>query len=101
MVLDFKVYNRSHIYNSSLKRNGLSIEEVYADPENPLPPSYKLYTQIGLGASFALFLVIIALQGLVNLFLERKLSPDFRAAKWSSKLQHLVESVNKADSFSD
>ena len=105
MVLDFKVYNRSHIYNSSLKRNGLSIEEVYranyADPENPLPPSYKLYTQIGLGASFALFLVVIALQGLVNLFLERKLSPDFRAAKWTSKLQHLVESVNKADSFSD
>ena len=84
--------------------SNLTLEEVYrADYSNqvPVPPPYKLYTQVTLGTSFAFFLVLIGIQALVNLLLETKLSQEFKEARWTTKMRHLLESVNRADSFSD
>ena len=47
------------------------------------------------------FLVLIGIQALVNLLLETKLSQEFKEARWTTKMRHLLESVNRADSFSD
>ena len=105
MLLDFKVSNRSNIYGNP-ERTGSHILKAffkadYSDPENPLPPSYAIYTQATLGTSFAFFLVLITIQGLVNLFLKTKLSQQFKEARWTTKMQHLLESVNRGDSFTD
>ena len=105
MVLDFKVFNRSHLYTSLKGSGSLPLEVVYranySDPENPLPPSYTIYTQVTLGTSFALFLVLLIIQSLVNLLLETRLSQEFKEAKLTTKMQHLLESVNRGDSFMD
>merc|ERR1719341_1638144 len=101
MVLDsrFKVF-----FGIRDPSSNLTLEEVYrADYSNqvPVPPPYKLYTQVTLGTSFAFFLVLIGIQALVNLLLETKLSQEFKEARWTTKMRHLLESVNRADSFSD
>ena len=107
MVLEFKVFNRSQTFSSLEMSGSLPIDAIYradyntTDPENPLPPSYTLYTQVSLGTSFAFFLVLIVTQALVNLLLETKLSQEFKEAGWTAKMQHLLESVNRADSFAD
>ena len=107
MVLEFKVFNRSQTFSSLEMSGSLPIDAIYradyntTDPENPLPPSYTLYTQVSLGTSFAFFLVLIVTQALVNLLLETKLSREFKEAGWTAKMQHLLESVNRADSFAD
>merc|ERR1719458_1607911 len=103
IVLDSKVF--SH-FNGSLKLgSSLPLEAIYranySTPDFPLPPSYKLYTQVTLGTSFAFFLVLIGIQALVNLLLETKLSQEFKEARWTTKMRHLLESMNRADSFSD
>ena len=99
MVLDFRVFNQT------LGESWRSLDTIYranySDPQHPVPPSYTLYTQISLGTSFAVFLALLTLQGLVNLLLETKLSQEFKEAKWTSKLQHLLESANRGDSFAD
>ena len=102
MVLDFWVFD------VRLNGGGSPGDELtavyranYTDPHHPVPPSYTLYTHISLGTSFAVFLALLTLQGLVNLLLETKLSQEFKEAKWTSKLQHLLESVNRGDSFAD
>merc|ERR1719341_943783 len=101
MVLDsrFKVF-----FGIRDPSSNLTLEEVYrADYSNqvPVPPPYTLYTQVTLGTSFAFFLVLIVTQALVNLLLETKLSREFKEAGWTAKMQHLLESVNRADSFAD
>ena len=107
MVLEFKVFNRSQTFSSLEMSGSLPIDAIYradyntTDPENPLPPSYTLYTQVSLGTAFAFFLVLIVTQALVNLLLETKLSREFKEAGWTAKMQHLLESVNRADSFAD
>ena len=105
MVLEHKIFNRTKIFSSPEMSGSLPIDEIYradyTDPENPLPPSYTLYTQVTLGTSFALFLGLIAAQILVNLLLETMLSREFKKAGWPAKMQHLLESVNRADSFMD
>ena len=108
MVLDSWVF----IYNLSLTTGSPVFESSrrvfksvyranYSNPHYPVPPSYTLYTQISLGTSFAVFLSLLTLQGLVNFLLETRLSQEFKEAKWTSKLQHLLESVNRGDSFAD
>merc|ERR1719458_1021158 len=104
LVLEFKVFNRNQIFTSPEMSGSLPIDAIYranystTDPEHP---SYTLYTQVTLGTSFAFFLVLIVTQALVNLLLETKLSREFKEAGWTAKMQHLLESVNRADSFSD
>ena len=107
-VFDFYFYN--HTYTSpeaddSDPENPHQPDDYfradYTDFENPLPPSYTLYTQVTFGTSFALFLVLILIQGLVNLLLGTKLSQEFKEARWTTKMKHLLESVNRADSFMD
>ena len=104
MVLEFKVFNRSQTFSSLEMSGSLPIDAIYrADysTTDPLPPSYTLYTQVSLGTAFAFFLVLIVTQALVNLLLETKLSREFKEAGWTAKMQHLLESVNRADSFAD
>ena len=105
MVLEHKIFNRTKIFSSPEMSGSLPIDEIYradyTDPENPIPPTYTFYTQVTFGTSFALFLGLIVAQILLNLLLETKLSREFKEARWTAKMQHLLESVNRADSFMD
>ena len=105
MILDPKVLSQSNISTVFVTDKSLPISLIhradYSDPGNPLPPSYILYTKITLGASFVVFIFIITIQGIVNFILKMRLSQDFREALWTSKAQHLLESVNCGDCFAD
>ena len=105
MILDPKVLSQSNISTVFVTDKSLPISLIhwadYSDPGNPLPPSYTLYTKITLGASFVVFIFIITIQGIANFILKMRLSQDFREAQWTSKAQHLLESVNCGDCFAD
>ena len=73
----------------------------YTDPENPIPVPYTAYTILPLRAAFALFIGFFAFQSLLVLSIKRKLSPHFKSAKWTSRLQHLMMANVFPDSFKD
>ena len=73
----------------------------YTDPENPIPVPYTAYTILPLRAAFALFVGFFAFQSLLVLSIKRKLSPHFKSAKWTSRLQHLMMANVFPDSFKD
>ena len=62
---------------------------------------YTAYTGIRLGPAFGIFFGLILLQMLTMFFLKKKLSLRFRAANWQTKVQHILESVNRPDYFVD
>ena len=73
----------------------------YTDPKHPIPITYSAYTVITLGTAFRVFLAILLCQAICIFLLKKKLNNRFSEASWTSKLQHLVETVNMPDCFSD
>ena len=67
----------------------------YSDPQHPASPSYKLYTGMSLGETFATFFVILIVQCLSLLLVKMKTSEEFRTrGRYIEKLLHLLENVN-------
>lgn len=73
----------------------------YTDPELPIPVPYTAYTILRLRYASMVFAGLLLLQGLLVLLIKMKLSPHFKAAKWTSKLQHLMIANVFPDSFKD
>ena len=59
------------------------------------------YTVISLQPAFFLLVGSSLLMGLVIILVKRAMSADFKAARWVSQLQHVVEVLNFPDAFSD
>ena len=73
----------------------------YADPQNPQPPPYSLYTLLSLRDTVTAGAVLLALHFLGLLLVKTLTSADFRRGKYVNKFIHLLENMNYATPFSD
>ena len=73
----------------------------YTDPQLPIPVPYTAYTILRLRDAALVFVGLLILQSLLVLLIKQKLSSHFKAAKWTSKLQHLMMANIFPDSFKD
>jgi len=67
--------------------------------ERPIP--YSEYTIVPLGTAFFIFIAGFLFYGLVVLVAKTKASQKFKKARWTSKLQHIIESLNLPDAYQD
>ena len=73
----------------------------YTDPQLPIPVPYTAYTILRLRDASVVFVGLLIFQSLLVLLIKMRLSPHFKAAKWTSKLQHLMIANVFPDSFKD
>ena len=73
----------------------------YESGSLPVPPSYTSYTLLSLKYAFTAFLGIFLMNSLLILAFKTKMCPTFKAAKWTSKVQHILEVLNLPDCFAD
>ena len=67
----------------------------YSNPQHPAPPSYKLYTGMRLGETFATFFAILILQIFILLLVKIRTSEEFKSkGNLYEKFFHLLENVN-------
>ena len=67
----------------------------YSNPQHPAPPSYKLYTGMRLGETFATFFAILILQIFILLLVKIRTSDEFKSkGNLYEKFIHLLECVN-------
>ena len=66
----------------------------YTNPENIIPPPYTAYTIIPLHTAFALLNLLLLLQCATSIAIKKKFSVPFQDATWTSKLQHIIETLN-------
>ena len=73
----------------------------YTNPDLPIPVPYTAYTVLRLRNATMVFLGLLLLQSLFVWLVKRKLSPHFKCATWTSKIQHLMITNIFPDSFKD
>ena len=73
----------------------------YTDPLLPIPVPYTAYTLLRLRDASMVFVGLLIFQSLLVLLIKMRLSPQFKAAKWTSRLQHLMMANVFPDSFKD
>ena len=64
------------------------------------PPSSKLYTLIGLGDAFFIFLAMLMTYSIVLGMLKYFINKDFRMASFAAKMQHIIEAINMPEMYS-
>ena len=85
-----KSIDASLIFRSYYKSNGSIV----------LAPS-ELYTGIGIGEGFAIFLAVVVAYGIFLFLVKCCLSKEFRKASFGDKFQHIVEVLNMPEAFAD
>ena len=73
----------------------------YKTSDLPTPPSYTSYTVLSLKSAFVVFLGIFLANSLLIFAFKTKISLIFKAASWTSKLQHILEVLNLPECFKD
>ena len=73
----------------------------YADPQDPQPPPYSLYTLLSLRDTVTAGAALLALHLLGLLIVKTLTSPEFRRGKFVNKFIHLLENINYATPYSD
>ena len=73
----------------------------YTDPELPISVPYTAYTIVRLRYAFIIFVGLFLIHGVLITLIKRNLSPQFKAAKWTNKLQHILIANLFPDSFKD
>ena len=85
---------RSH-YNYTTSKNNVSTLN-----EAPTPPSYKLYTGIGLDSAFLIFWAMLVTYSLMLGIMKHFINKDFRTASFAAKLQHIIEALTMPETYS-
>ena len=95
----------SNLNSTSAYWNASTVSAIYrsdyTDPQLPIPVPYTAYTILRLRDASVVFVGLLIFQGLLVFLLKTKLSPHFKAAEWTSKLQHLMLANVFPDSFKD
>ena len=73
----------------------------YGDPDKVVPPAYTEYTLVPLQTAFVGFSVLLLLQAVVSTSIKSQFSSPFQSATWTSKLQHLVETLHMPKWYAD
>ena len=73
----------------------------YADPSNPSPPNYTLYTGLTLRQSFMVFIGILVMQFLAILIVKTFTVNDFWRRSHFNKFVHILENMNIATPWQD
>ena len=71
----------------------------HSNPLYPTPPEYTVYTAISLQAAYFIFWALLLLQSILVAHLKCIFSKEFTAASWTTKVQHVVEAINLAESY--
>ena len=73
----------------------------YTDPELPISVPYTAYTNVRLRYGFIIFVGLFLIHGFFITLIKRTLSPQFKAANWNNKLQHILIANLFPDCFKD
>ena len=75
---------------------------IYADPQNPIPAHYSVYTWLSLKETFFAFIVLASLQLLAMMIVKMITATDFRIVSDKySKFVHVLENMNIANPYKD
>ena len=97
---EFQSVNISQLFRSQYDYTTL-LNNISSLNEVPTPPSSKLYTVIGLDKAFVIFWAVFLTYAIILGIMKHFISKDFRMASFGEKLQHIIESMNMPETYSN